>query len=431
QKSPRIRYVLDIIGASFWQQKIGWTEQLSVFTQHPGPRIAYTQKAISSSSNHLWIPARSFLQEETIRVFEPKARTQRGQWQLFPSDHQEASFPFDILSAIFYLLSRYEEYLPFKSDSHQRFPATESILKKADRLKQPVVDEWIWDLTQVLQRQFPDWSYQAPRYSFLPSYDIDVAWAFKHRLWYRQVASAIKNMLRGDWFLEKLRWQTIFNRRSDPFFTFPKIRQIHQDHEQAILFFLLGEYGQFDKNIAPTVPAFQQLIQSIHGEFMLGLHPSYQSNEHPEQLTVEVRALSDILQVPVQDSRQHYLKLRFPQTYRRLIDRGIRVDYSMGFADDIGFRAGISRPFSWYDLKKETQTNLQIVPFMVMDVTLLQKGDPDRLKPEIFAMIQRTRAVGGQFCTLWHNNTLSDLPPFGPNWSALYQELVSEARRSS
>ena len=430
QKSPRLRYILDVIGQSFWQQEVDWTDQVSDFSQHRGPSIAYTQKPISAT-NQLWIPAGSFLHEKGIRPFIPAARVQNNSWQLFPVDAPQAALSFDIFSAIFYLISRYEEYLPFASDQHHRFPASESILRKAGRLQEPVVDEWLAQLSQIIHKKFPSWPLPATRYSYLPSYDIDLAWAFKHRPWYRQISSALKNSLRGDWFLEKLRWQTIYQGSDDPFFTFPKMQRIHGKHERAILFFLVGRYGPYDKNIDPGVPALKRLIQSLDKHFEVGLHPSYRSNEELEQLEREVKTLSKILGRPVEQSRQHYLKLRFPQTYRGLIDQGIKVDYSLGYADDIGFRAGIARPFHWYDLEQEIITPLKLVPFMAMDVTLLQLGDPESLRKPIFSMIQRTRAVGGQFCTLWHNNTLSDLPPFAPNWSAFYQEVLSEARRSS
>ncbi|MEM1220320.1 MAG: polysaccharide deacetylase family protein [Bacteroidota bacterium] len=429
QKSPRLRYVLDIIGNAFWQQEIRWTDQRVEFKAYDGPRVAYTAQPISSTGD-LWIPADPFLQENEIRSFTPQARTKGDQWQLFPTDQPTACVSFDIFSAIFYLLSRYEEYLPFDADEHQRFPANESILHKAGQLLRPVVDEWVLALRQIVENRYISWTCPKTRYSFLPSYDIDVAWAFKHRPWFRQMASAIRNMVRGDWHLEKLRWQTILNQQEDPFFTFPTMQQLHRGHEEAVLFFQVGSYGSFDKNVAPDVPAFRRLIRVLQKDFTLGLHPSYRSNEDPQQLATEVRIFSNLTNQPTQHSRQHYLKLQFPQTYRALIKQGIQVDYSLGFADDIGFRAGIGRPFRWYDLEREAQTELKLVPFMAMDVTLLQKGEPEHLKPQIFAMIERTRAVGGQFCTLWHNNTLSNLAPFAPNWSAFYQEVLSEARRS-
>jgi hypothetical protein len=39
---------------------------------------------------------------------------------------QIGDLPFDPLAATFYLVSRYEEYLPFIPDEHGRFPAKQS-----------------------------------------------------------------------------------------------------------------------------------------------------------------------------------------------------------------------------------------------------------------------------------------------------------------
>lgn len=80
----------------------------------------------------------------------------------------------------------------------------------------------------------------------------------------------------------------------------------------------------------------------------------------------------------------------------------------MGYPDEPGFRAGIARPYFFYDLEEEKQTGLRIVPFQVMDEALFQtKGlDNDSALMVINGIIMKIRSAGGMFVSIWHNTSL-------------------------
>jgi hypothetical protein len=127
-------------------------------------------------------------------------------------------------------------------------------------------------------------------------------------------------------------------------------------------------------------------------------------------------------------SRQHFLKLRFPETYRRLLDVGIREDWSMGYADETGFRASIATPFPWFDLERNEETPLIIHPFQAMDVTLNQylKLSPEAALERLKSLINRTKSVGGTFTTLWHNDNLAEMDNW-KGWRMVYENLLAAA----
>ncbi|MFK7935779.1 MAG: polysaccharide deacetylase family protein [Saprospiraceae bacterium] len=329
----------------------------------------------------------------------------------------------------FFLLSRYEEYLPHTSDQHGRFAAKVSVAHHYQFLQLPIIELWLFQLRNVLQQKFPTLIISPSLFKFSPTYDIDLAWAYLNRPWWRTVGSWMKNILTGEWQLASEQQNVLRGKMTDPYDTFAFLGQLQrQFHLQPIFFFLLADYGKYDKNIHPQNTALQSLIKTLHKQYQIGIHPSYQSNSSFQILTKEVRQLEQIIQRPIQHSRQHFLKLHLPDTYQNLLELNVIHDYSMGYADEIGFRAGISRPYFWYDLRKEEMTKLTIHPFCVMDVTLQQylQLSPSTAVENVKRLIRTLQTVGGTFSTLWHNSSFSDTHGW-VEWQNAYQQIVALA----
>jgi hypothetical protein len=97
----------------------------------------------------------------------------------------------------------------------------------------------------------------------------------------------------------------------------------------------------------------------------------------------------------------------------------------MCFHDEPGFRAGIARPFMFYDLAEEKETGLRIIPFEVMDVTLYEykKLDPAASGELVSGLIDETRRAGGLFVSLWHNTSLLETP-CGREWRNVFETML-------
>ena len=173
---------------------------------------------------------------------------------------------------------------------------------------------------------------------------------------------------------------------------------------------------------------FQSLIKMIGDYAEIGIHPSFGSNTNTEKLKKEVDRLSKILKREVTKSRQHFLRLIFPDTYRNLIDLDVTDDYTMGYASQIGFRASICTPFHFYDLDMEIETKLKVHPFMVMEATLkyYMKINPEDAISKIEPLIEQVKKVNGVFVSLWHNETLSNEKDW-VGWRTVYEEMVKIA----
>jgi hypothetical protein len=174
----------------------------------------------------------------------------------------------------------------------------------------------------------------------------------------------------------------------------------------------LGDYKKYDKNVSFKNKLFRKLILNLSEIYDVGIHPSFFSSKKNNggKLAIEKERLEKIAGKKVVKSRQHFLRLFFPKTYRNLIKNGIEQDYTMGYSVQTGFRAGICTPFNFYDLEKEMETNLKIYPFQVMDVTLREYlgMEPKEAKTEIGQLMEEVKKVGGTFISIWHNETLNN-----------------------
>ena len=199
--------------------------------------------------------------------------------------------------------------------------------------------------------------------------------------------------------------------KTDPYDTFDQISELAQHFPDTKVFWLLGNYTKLDKNLPYLNLPQQDKIRQIAAHAEIG---SYQ------QLELEMQRLEQIIGYRPNSNRQHFLLLRLPNTYHHLIRAGITHDYTMGYAEQTGFRAGTARTFKWFDLRKNEVTNLNIHPFVYMDGTLLEylKLTPEAAKKRVEALYGEVKRYGGTFSFLWHNETISGYQ----HW-ATYQEV--------
>src|SRR5690606_3166945 len=113
------------------------------------------------------------------------------------------------------------------------------------------------------------------------------------------------------------------------------------------------------------------LIKHLADYSLVGLHPSYGSNKQLKQLKKEVSRLGNITHKLITKSRQHFSMLKFPQTYKDLLQAGIIADYSMGYTNQNGFRASYCYPYKWYSLEIESISSLTIHPYCITENSLI------------------------------------------------------------
>ena len=364
------------------------------------------------------------IQEQEIEIFRFKSFINESKKQTAFFESPSSHFPFDIFSAAFYLLSRYEEYLPYEKDSYGRFSHKQSLAYQNEFLEMPLVNIWIQEFKKALLLNFNSIAFKEPEFKTILSYDIDIAWSYKNKGLLRNMGGFLKNF-------DVDRFKVMLGLKKDPFDAFEFMDDLHKNiHSEIIYFFLMAQsISKYDKNISPENKEMKQLIASSSAKYKVGLHPSWKSNNYQTILNNEKEALEKISGKNISDSRQHYIQFRLPETFEHLINVGIKKDYSMGYGSINGFRASFAGSFYWYHLKKEQTTSLRLYPFCFMDANSFyeQYQDATISFTEIMHYKNECQKVNGLFISIFHNNFLGTEKQFS-GWPEMYAEFISQLR---
>lgn len=422
----RVRYIfkyilLDIIGLD----EIKFTDNKEEFLKYTDYKINYS---LQPFSDELFFAAKQLLFETGIKSFEVNVFEWNNHKAFFPVG-KNSFLPFDIFAASFYLITRYEEYLPTIYDKHDRFDAHESLAYKNNFLKLPLVNLWASLLKNILAERYPTLKFKQNKYNYISTIDIDNAFAYREKGITRILGGYVRSLTQLNFKEIAKRTKVYLKKLKDPYDTYDYIRYLEKKYNpKTIYFFLVADYGVNDKNVPIQSKVFRTLIKSIADTSAVGVHPSYGSNKSPEILAIEISRIEKAVNRHITKSRQHFLKLQFPTTYRILQDIDITDDYTMGYANEVGFRASTCTPFNFYDLDLELETKLKIHPFQVMDATLnlYMKLSPEEVMPIIKPMIDEVKKVNGTFVSLWHNETLCDEKQW-MGWKNVLDKIMNEA----
>lgn len=419
----RVMYAMELLLGQLLGLEFDCTVDAELFNAYEGPKMQYGSQRQGETP---FVKAVDLLFERHIHEQSFRTVDFEGTVAPYAVYGQGNLLPFDVFAASFFLVSRYEEYLSQVRDKYGRFRAESTWMFENDMLQKPLVDIWTLALGARLQAVYPDLPIKKRKFTFIPTYDVDAAWAYKSKGVYRTLGGFIKDLSSGDRERIRERHQVLRGKRKDPFDSFEFQFELQKEFKlKPIYFILCGEYDTNDKNISIRKAAFRSLIKTLGDHADVGIHPSFSSYLDIDKLRKEINSLSEVLHRPLTKSRQHFLRMNLPRSYQKLIELDISDDYTMGFASQAGFRAGIADTFRFYDLENDMVTNLRVHPFALMDGTMRDYLNLDLEASYALTtqLIDEVKAVGGTFIYLTHNETLGGEQRW-EGWPEMYRRML-------
>lgn len=325
----------------------------------------------------------------------------------------------DLIASSFFLMTRYEEIINIDNyDKHHRFMGSGSFPERAGFLERPLIDEYGKKLRHYMR--MVGIAIQEPhrRGKIYLTHDIDLPW---QRLGF---LSACRNTI-GILIRERrCAFYPILNHfgcfRINPFNTFPwllsKDLQIKEQmsNDCEIIYFVISNTmpTRMTQAYIKDKKASQLLRYLGNNGCKIGLHLSYEAGLENDfnKIVEEKKTLELEVGNQIKYNRNHYLLSKDFEHMRNLIKVGITDDFTMGYADRVGFRLGTSRCIRWVDPEKMQLTPLKLHPLIIMDNTLCEPQYLNLNLEEAYKKIEelynRVELVQGDFCVLFHNNTL-------------------------
>lgn len=404
--TPRLKFAFKHICTRILGLPVSFTSKIEEFIAHDSLKMSYTKKPLG---DEVFIRSHELLFEQGLSDIDLHVQN----WEdtkcfLFCGD--KSILPYDIFAAAFYLLSRYEEYLPHVKDEYGRYVATESLAYKYKFLNQPVIDIWAYKFKAVLQECYPEFEFSKRSYRIKPIIDVPSPYNFRLKGLMRTLGGTIKDVFALRLKKVYYRFMVLFGVKRDPYDTFKYIINRQKNTKSKFhVFFLIGDYSTYDKGISVHRKDFVSLIKSVADYCTVGLRVSYFGIEDAGILKKEKRRMENIINTSLTASRNSFSKLNMPEFYRNLMELEVQEDYTMGYVNHLGFRAGTCTPFFFYDLDYEVQTPLKINPYHAIDSALLRHTSLLDKKENLQRLINEVKKVNGEFVPVFHNYTLSGL----------------------
>lgn len=419
--APRFTYIMKQIFTRILGIDIIFTTKVEDFIKHSGPKITYSKLPLQ---NEFFIRSSDLLFEHGIRDFQ----IQLEEWDGIPcffNTNDISAIPYDIFAASFYLLTRYEEYLPYLKDHHGRFPPSESFAFQNEVLKYPLIDIWAFAFLKKLKERFPTIESKERKFKYTSIIDVTTSHCFAHRGVVRGLAGFFLDI--GRFKIKRVlqRLSVVLKLIKDPYDNYFELIDWHKELDiKSMFFFQFAEYSTYDKNVSPENNSFKYLIKAVSDYSEVSLSASFSSFNNVDLLKEEKNRLANVINKPVNHVRLRYNRIDAPGTYRNLVEAEFTDDYTMGYTHEIGFKAGTCTPFYFYDVAIDVQQPIKIHPFAVHDYALAKVTSEEEALELLEGVYQQVKKVNGHFITIFSNELLGQEHSF--SWLELYKKVIEK-----
>ena len=443
--SKKIRqYLIDFLVGSLWVQSEGDDR-----FQRRFEAIGYTDDPEQMKLYPIVIIPSGFFKMDVYGTEESMPtlplKTWRGIPLLFGEPREEWSadgsqliIHADLLASTYFLISRYEEmYRRSERDSYGRFPGKSSLPYRAGFLHRPIIDEYGEALRQILLEtgiaEHHNLRLEERPHTFSRvNLTHDLSRPYNYRGWRSFLRAWLKQKNSP---LEAARLSFSADVEDD-YFTFPKFLKwdrntcdsLGRDRSDIFLFIRMPSRHPLDKPYYSLHSLYLRRILSIAAKHkvLLALQCSYAAGHQSELISKERHQFEKAFRQRPRGLRHNKLTSCEPEDLLQAYVSGFRNDYSMGYADVVGFRLGTCRPVKFINPNTRLLTELILHPLVLRDLTLsdqrymaLEQDEAERIAHDL---IRTTARYNGELTLLWHNDLLSQKTH--PWHSVLYRSML-------
>jgi len=359
--------------------------------------------------------------------------------KIYFRDEGKFVFNFDIFSACFFLLSRQEERIDKRRDKWKLFSGHYTLQKEFGILQYPIVNQYIFLIKKALQEIFDEKQFSKSslwkdnkKFSVALVHDIDQPFKGDLQSGLNLIKCSLNLKLKGAKQGLKMILKDLsrsLKRDKDPYFNFDRYMELENQYGFRSSFNFTAceriENPSCDTTYSIYHPKIINAIRSIKQRgWEVGLHGSYQSFLNKERLLEEKTLLEDVYGDKIIGISQHYLRVEHEKTWKIQQECGFLYDTSLGYNEEIGFRAGIAFPYFPYSFLQSKTIPILLLPLVIMDGVLFQeKGlNPDKAIELCKKLLFRIKENNGFAVILWHLRVL-DEKDF-PGWGKVYAEVL-------
>lgn len=264
------------------------------------------------------------------------------------------------------------------------------------------------------------------------TFDVDVAFQDLGRPAWKVLLLQMRDGLRGKWSAVRRRVAVRNGSRRDAYDSYDWIKEFHRNEPLTWYMLLASRQRPYDVGLPPNSSAIKGLKDALRhheGGSVVRWHPGYEAMSNPNAMAEERKRFLEWGGGDRQGIRAHFLRSNPGKDWVQWTRQGVEVDASLGWARDIGFRAGVSRKFPAFDLTTNERLALQIQPIAMMDSALKHglKLSPDQVAGVVLPLMGVVAQVGGTWSMCWHNTSVSDAEEW-KGWRATYVHIVDGAR---
>ncbi len=336
----------------------------------------------------------------------------------------------DLISAIFYLLSGWQEYFSDERDQHGRFPFSASVQYRYGFGTVPVINYYFDILKTAIEHVtgqvlYPRrWADGADWTAFI-THDIDNLYS----AWKAPTKAALRqgNLLS---FCKQL-WQHAM--QQDAWDNLGHVQQTVSAHGAKSTFFFLPEHRKAANGTPNADYRYHQIRPAVDNLLKAGasieLHGSIGTSINANNLHYNAEQICHFGPTG-QGLRFHYLSWE-PRTTPALVDDLLFVfDSTLGFAEHFGFRNSYCLPFHPFNFNTGRACDFLEIPLNIMDATLYHPNylqlAPEEILPALTPMLQEIERFGGVCTVLWHNENFD--PANKHNGPRQFHELMEYLR---